>query len=79
MKFRVTLKDPDCLYEAAREATREECAAIPGLSEEEKLVISQKREVDAITFASKKWFQYGEYVTIEIDTDEGTATVLKVE
>ena len=24
-----------------------------------------------------KWFEYGEYVNIEIDTEKGTATVLK--
>lgn len=28
--------------------------------------------------AAEKWFKYGEYLTVQIDTDAGTATVLPV-
>ncbi len=61
MKFHVTFKDPDALDYAIQDATAEN----PDV-DDEKL-----RKV------ASSFFDYGEYVTIEIDTDKKTATVVK--
>lgn len=77
MKFRITMKDPDGIYECTEDAIKRDVAAIPGLSEEEREVVLEKRR-DAIIDVRARWFEYGDYVTVEIDTDAGTATVVEV-
>ena len=57
MKFTVTLKSPDAIYEALEELPTD-C-----------------REEANYTLA--KWFEYGEYLTVEIDTDTETIKVLE--
>lgn len=80
-KFCVTFKTPDAVddpagEEAVREASRrlKELGRGDDLGEEhEELTEYWKKCFKA--FAAK-WVKYGEYVTIEFDTDAGTATVL---
>jgi len=75
MKFKVTLKDPDGFYNCIDDAVCDEVA---------KLGITDDREINAITDARKdkvnkalrNWVEYGEYITIEFDTEEQTATVV---
>lgn len=74
MKFRVQFKDPDVVHDAAREAAE---AGMPeGLSEKEKEQLIDGRTEKLTDFAST-WVKYGEYITVEFDTDAGTATVVK--
>ena len=68
------MKDPDGVYDSVMEAAKESVQEAQGLedSEKEELVESRK---DGLLDKIKKWFAYGEYVTIEIDTTKVTATV----
>lgn len=75
MKIRVTMKDPDCLHDAVREAVEDDCAKITGLFERERENLIADRTAE-VSHACSRWFQYGEYLTVEIDTDAGTATVV---
>ena len=74
MKFRVTMKDPDTLGDAIREAAIDEVNAIQNLDEDEREDVITIRE-EKINDLCKQWFQYGEYLTVEIDTDAETITV----
>ena len=75
MKFTVSMKDPDCLHDAIREAVSEEVNALKGLDEEEgqELVESRAGKVQDLC---GKWFGYGEYLVVEVDTDAMTCTVI---
>lgn len=74
MKIKVTMKDPDTLHDAVADAVRDEVAGLAGLSEDEREAVEEKRRA-AVMAAAGKWFRYGEYLTVEIDTEAGTATV----
>lgn len=77
MKLKITLKDPDgvsnCIQDAAKESVEEndslESDEVDGLIES---------RCEKLHETCKKWIRYGEYVTIEINTDEGTAVVIPV-
>jgi hypothetical protein len=71
MKFKVYMKDPDSLYEAITEALNEELKDMP---EDEASALREVRHEKASSVAGK-WFEYGEYLTVEIDTEAGTCTV----
>lgn len=75
MKFRVTMKDPDTLHDACREAA-EKSLGEAALDDDEREVLIEKRQEKYAEIAAK-WFEYGEYVTIEIDTNAKTATVVE--
>jgi len=79
-KFTVTFKTPDAVADAAVEAGNAEAAErMAGLGRP-----AEEGEQDELaTYWTKcfkefagKWVRYGEYVTIEFDTEAGTATVL---
>jgi hypothetical protein len=78
MKFKVTMKDPDTLYDAEVLAVKRDVDAVPGLSSEEREAVIEKRR-EAISEVTRRWFRYGEYLTVEIDTDARTARVCGVE
>ena len=59
MKFCITMKDPDGVYDSLQEAATEHGV--------------ERSELEDII---KLWFQYSEYLTVEIDTDAGTCTVV---
>jgi hypothetical protein len=69
MKIRVTFKDPD--NNMSEQATKAVNQQFPGLS-------AAAAEIEAENAVEKcgRWVEYGEYVTIEIDTEAGTATVV---
>ena len=73
MKLKITLKDPDGVYESIKDAAESSTGDTDGLDDNELEELAQKLEEQC-----KPWIEYGEYVTIEIDTDAGTATVCKV-
>lgn len=77
MKFQVTMKDPDGIYECTEEAVKKDVLAIPGLSDREREAVFQARR-EAVSQVMRRWFEYGDYCVIEVDTDAGTATVVPV-
>lgn len=75
MIIRITLKDPDGVFDSIQDAAEQSLARTPGLDHEEAeafLVARHKR----ISEALKPWIEYGEYVRLEIDTEKKTATVI---
>lgn len=75
MKIKITMKDPDGVYESIEESIREDIARIEGLTEADREALIESRR-EALDLG--EWVEYGEYVTVEIDTDEGTARVVPV-
>lgn len=74
MKFTVTMKDPDTLHDAITEAVKRSLADL-GLDEDELEPLIEKRH-EKVSDACSKWFEYGEYLRVEVDTEAGTCTVL---
>lgn len=75
MKFTVQFKDPGALGDAIKAAAQMSAERIDGLSEDEREAVEEKR-AEAFRALCDKWFRYGEYVEIEIDTEAKTATVV---
>lgn len=78
MKIRVTMKDPDAIWTASKEAADESTQGLVGLSEEEIEVLTESR-CEKFQNDLSKVFRFGEYLTVEVDTDTGVATVVKEE
>lgn len=77
MKFQVTFKDPDGPYDSMLDAKNDYLATLPAeMTSEEKEAAADARW-EALNEALSEWCWCGEYVTIEIDTEAGTATVVK--
>jgi CRISPR/Cas system-associated protein Csm6 len=74
MKVVVSLKDPDGFADSVNETVKREVSKL-GLDHDEAAAVEEKR-LDKAWKALGKFVQYGEYVTIEFDTDAGTATVV---
>jgi hypothetical protein len=76
MKFRVTMKDPDTLHDAVIEAVNASLA-VEIADQEERDALADIR-IKKIQDLAGKWFEYDEYLTVEIDTEAGTCTVCQV-
>lgn len=74
MKFQVQMKDPDTLDDAICDAVNTQLRS-SGLSDEEQDLISESRRAKVNELCAK-WFAYGEYLTVEIDTEAGTCVVV---
>jgi len=76
MKLQITLKDPDGVSQCIQEAAAKEIKAVCGITERERenLIKSRSR---LIAESCRPWIAYIKFVTIEIDTDAGTAVVCK--
>jgi hypothetical protein len=75
-KFRLTLKDPDGVYESLQEAAKDSIAGVATLSASEREALIDLRR-ESLSGAMARWVEFGEYVTIEIDTDARTAVVVE--
>lgn len=75
MKFRVTMKDPDTLHDAIRGAVEADIEKL-NLDEDEAEAVVEKRRAKVEAICSK-WFGYGEYLTVEIDTEAKTCSVVE--
>lgn len=73
MKFTVTMKDPDTLREAIADAVNIDLCA-SGLEADEQELLGDSRKQKIATLCDK-WFWYGEFLAVEIDTEAGTCTV----
>lgn len=69
------MKDPDGFYDAIQEAAQASAREVKGLDNDELDALAASRE-GSIKEVCRKWFEYSEYLTIEIDTEEETATVV---
>jgi hypothetical protein len=78
MKFKVTMKDPDTLSDAIEEAVEDDLVKVEGLTDEDREALFDTRRERASELAAK-WFKYGEYLTVEIDTEAKTATVCEAD
>jgi len=76
MKIKIHLKDPDGVYDSRNEAAKASLKNMVGLSENERKALYEIRREEIIDQTSP-WIEYGEYVTIEIDTETNTAIVIK--
>lgn len=75
MKFKVSMKDPDTLSDAIEEALARAIEGLAVTDEEERQAVAVVRR-EKVSALCAKWFEYGEYLTVEIDTDAGTCTVV---
>lgn len=75
MKIKVTLKDPDGVYESVRQSVKDSMVDLPLSGREHEAVLETRTE--GAEEALRRWVDCGEYVTIEFDTEAGTATVLE--
>lgn len=75
MKFRVQMKDPDTLDDCIAIAVNDSMRGMV-LEDEESDAIGEVRKKSFKSVASR-WFRFGEYLTVEIDTEAGTCTVLE--
>lgn len=76
MKFRITMKDSDGAYECIQEEAEKSLASIEGLNDDERESLLDKR-VEMLRETSDRFMSYGEYLTVEFDTESKTATVIK--
>ena len=74
MKFRVSMKDPDTLGDAIAAAVLREVEELP-LDNVEKALVAEERRAK-VREACQRWFKYGEYLTVDVDTDDMTCTVV---
>ena len=74
MKIKIYLKDPDTLYDAISEAVDEIADGLPTDESEALKEIRKEKYRELAT----EWFEYGEYVMLEMDTDKKTCKVIPV-
>lgn len=77
MKFKVTFKDPDGPQNCILEALNDFRSTLPDLMSQNEKEATCDIRYEALREALREWCEWSEYVTIEIDTEEGTATVVK--
>lgn len=76
MKFMVQMKDPDTLGDAINDAVGNEVGGMD-LSADEKEAVSELRR-QAVAKLCAKWFEFSEYLCVQIDTEADTCTVMPV-
>ena len=76
MKIKITFKDPDALIDCVADGVRENFT-IGDLSEEEAEKVLEVRG-ETVREICSKWFEYGEYLTVEVDTEKETCEVLEI-
>lgn len=76
MKISITFKDSDALIECINHALNSD-AALMAIDDEEADIIRQHRKEKIIKLCSSRWFEYGEYLEVEVDTEAQTCTVVE--
>ena len=76
MIFRVTMKDPDTLHDAVRDAVRKDVTKLKGILPAEVEKLQEMRSSEVLELCSR-WFRYSEYLTVEIDTVKRSITVVE--
>lgn len=75
-KITVHIKDTDVLYDGITEVIDKELAD-SGLDEDEQEAIRDIRR-EKYDSVAEKWWEYGEYITVEFDTDTKEIRVVPV-
>ena len=76
MKIQIQLKDPDALEDqVSQEIVDNTFSGKEELSNEEVEVVVEKRK-ESILHLAGLWFEYGEYLTVEIDTETKSIRVV---
>lgn len=75
MKIKITFKDPDALSDAIEEALDERDYG--NLTDSEVVAVRLAAKEEAISVCSK-WFKYGEYLSVEVDTNAQTIGIVEV-
>ncbi len=75
MKFRVTMKDPDTLLDAIQDAAKELADQVTGIDEDERVSLVESKK-EKLSELCRKWFEYSEYLTVEIDTEAESISVV---
>jgi len=73
MKFRVSVKDPDVLHDAIDDALKKEEITAEDADEREMIIEHRKEKLHELC---STWFEYSEYLTVEIDTEAKTCVVV---
>ena len=71
------MKDPDGVWDSLDQAATASLAGMTGITSNELETLEDARRSEISEYIGR-WVEYGEYITIEIDTDEATATVCKL-
>lgn len=88
MKLKITFKDPDALDVAVDEyldhwyaKLKADAGAIESLESftDEDLATIRERVRDELRAAALNWISWGEYLTVEIDTEADACRVLRSE
>ena len=75
MKFTISMKDPDGVHEGIRDAVEQELAALKGLDADERKMLVKER-TRATREKCGHWFEYAEYLVVEVDTEAMTCVVV---
>lgn len=75
MKFKVTMKDPDGFADSLGDAVNDAVDEIKGIDDEEKDALRETKQ-KKLSELLKKWFEYSEYLTVEVDTEAETCVVI---
>ena len=75
MKIKITFKDPDALIDCISETVDEaEIGDLEGAELEEVRELRKQKYLELCG----KWFEYSEYLTVEVDTEAETCVVVPV-
>lgn len=75
MKFKITLKDPDGISNAVRQAAEDSFSGLPLKPDELADAVDLRQRAIMEDFLSQ-WVKYDEYITIEFDPIAKTARVV---
>jgi hypothetical protein len=78
MRFRITFKDPDGVYDCVQSAAEGSLLEQKEALDEDEYQVLLKTRLESTQEAIKQWIQYGEYMTVEIDTKGKTCEVVPV-
>jgi len=76
MKFKITMKDPDGVPDSIQDAAKEMADQVTGVDEDEREGLIESKQ-EKLSDLCRKWFEYGEYLTVEVDTETQTITVVE--
>jgi hypothetical protein len=78
VKLRITFKDPDAVYQSDITLQIANCLASLPLTVEEKTLLVEVRSERITSELTDRFFRYGEYVDLEIDTESWDIKVVPV-
>lgn len=76
MLIRVTMKTPDAFCDAAEDAARREAEDKGWPADSEEFALAYEQALEQARKVAEKFLAYGECVTVEFNTAEGTARVI---